>query len=99
MAKLMEVQGPGEVHHGWLIRCHNEECYAHEYDRRWAFDGDQEAPSFTPSLKAECEFGPERRKLLCHFYVTKGKIIYLDDCTHAFAGKTLPLLDWVKHGA
>lgn len=27
----------------------------------------------------------------CHTYVTNGEIIFLPDCTHAYAGKTVPL--------
>jgi len=31
--------------------------------------------------------------IICHSYVTNGKIKYLSDCTHEFAGKTIDLED------
>jgi hypothetical protein len=42
--------------------------------------------SFTPSLICH---GADR----CHLYLTDGQIIYLPDCTHELAGKTVPLED------
>lgn len=34
------------------------------------------------------------KPLVCHSFVTDGKIEYLGDCTHALAGKTVPLEDF-----
>jgi hypothetical protein len=31
---------------------------------------------------------------ICHSFVTDGQIQFLDDCTHALAGQTVPLPDW-----
>lgn len=36
----------------------------------------------------------ETRKAVCHSFVTDGQIQFLDDCTHALAGKTVPLPVW-----
>lgn len=33
------------------------------------------------------------RCVICHTFVTDGKIIYLPDCSHAFAGQTIDLPD------
>ena len=30
----------------------------------------------------------------CHFFVRAGNIEYLSDCTHAFAGKIIPMEPW-----
>jgi hypothetical protein len=32
--------------------------------------------------------------LVCHSFVTDGKIQFLSDCTHALAGQTVALPDW-----
>jgi hypothetical protein len=34
-----------------------------------------------------------RYNFVCHSFVTKGQILFLSDCTHALAGKTVPLPD------
>lgn len=31
---------------------------------------------------------------VCHSFITAGRIMFLDDCTHALAGKTVDLPDW-----
>lgn len=31
--------------------------------------------------------------VLCHTWITDGKAIFLNDCTHEFAGQTLDLLN------
>lgn len=31
---------------------------------------------------------------VCHSFVTNGQIQFLSDCTHALAGKTVPLPEW-----
>jgi len=35
-----------------------------------------------------------RRMNVCHAFVTDGRIQFLDDCTHALAGRTVPLPDF-----
>ena len=35
---------------------------------------------------------------VCHSFVTDGRIQFLDDCTHALAGKTVDLPDWTEVG-
>lgn len=52
----------------------------------WQFNGDMDRPTVTPSLLIE---GEKR----CHLHVTDGHIQFLDDCDHAFKGKTVPLPD------
>lgn len=54
----------------------------------WSFNGDMEQPTCTPSLRCR---GTET----CHLWLKKGKIIYLGDCTHKYAGKSLET-EWGK---
>lgn len=37
----------------------------------------------------------ETHKAFCHSFVKKGRIEFLSDCTHALAGQTVDLPDWV----
>jgi hypothetical protein len=70
----------------------------HYVDSRWTFNGDFDNPTFTPSVKVEVGHYPDPPDV-CHFFVTDGKIQYLNDCTHKLAGQTIELLDeadWYK---
>lgn len=59
----------------------------------WSFDGNQEAPTFTPSLKNNWDEGEDRVPKCCHLNITKGQLVFHGDCTHALAGKTVPMVD------
>lgn len=54
----------------------------------WQWNGSLDRPTFTPSLVVH---GDPPKTPRCHSFVTDGKIQYLDDCTHAFAGQTIDL--------
>jgi hypothetical protein len=57
----------------------------------WEFDGDLQRPTFSPSFLVYADgFHPR-----CHSFVRAGKIEYLGDCDHAFAGQTLEIPEWV----
>lgn len=80
---------------------------AHALDARWKFNGNYNRPTFSPSvhirtghhcahakLPGDCHCDdpdPEMRCSICHSFVTDGSIQFLPDCTHEFAGKTVPL--------
>lgn len=49
---------------------------------QWDWDGNIEAPTFTPDIKI---LG------LCHSRVTNGTITFLEDCAHELAGQTVLL--------
>lgn len=75
--------------------CRYIECPAcgcgHGFDSRWSFNGDYEKPTFSPSMLVNAnspQLGPR-----CHSFVTDGKIQFLSDCTHEYAGQTLDLPD------
>lgn len=72
---------------------------------RWGFNGDFDKPTFTPSVlvrgvdrltdeeHARVMAGEkiEPRPIVCHSFVTGGRIQFLSDCTHALAGQTVHL--------
>ena len=53
----------------------------------WTWNGDTEKPTLRPSVVT---WNDQER---CHTWITDGQAIFLSDCTHEFAGKTLDLLD------
>ncbi|MCK4883540.1 MAG: hypothetical protein KAS30_01590 [Candidatus Diapherotrites archaeon] len=53
----------------------------------WSWNGDVTKPTFKPSILTTCS------KYRCHSFVTDGKIKFLSDCSHEFAGQTVELLD------
>lgn len=62
----------------------------------WGWNGDRERPTFTPSLLVRYDFTDGRPHVVCHSFVTDGRVRFLSDCTHAHAGETLdlPECDW-----
>lgn len=59
--------------------------------KAWGFDGNHEAPTFTPSILVT---KPGNDAYRCHSYVRSGLIEFLSDCNHALAGKTVPIPEW-----
>lgn len=71
----------------------------------WSFNGNMEKPTFNPSLLirftrdiTSAEYtrllaGEKLNipKTVCHSFVRDGQIQFLGDCTHALAGKTVPM--------
>lgn len=60
---------------------------------QWSFNGDRIAPTFHPSVNIST---PEDKDegiaaTRCHYFVLMGSIQYCSDCTHACAGKTVPM--------
>lgn len=63
----------------------------------WGFNGNVDAPTFTPSVLVRHPWGPEQIQVVCHSFVVDGKIQFLGDCTHALKGKHVDLPDfWVE---
>lgn len=85
---------------GYLFECPGCECshiYATMPDyfksgMHWQFNGNIEAPSFTPSLLNRWGFVQGKATKICHLHVTDGKIVFCDDCTHSLAGQTVPMI-------
>ena len=73
----LSVRKPGEPHR--------------QNGPEWEFDGNEEAPTLSPSLLSRCRGG------VCHSFVRNGEFQFLSDCTHEHAGKSIPLAplpDW-----
>ena len=56
----------------------------------WGYNGNREAPTFTPSVKVTMP----PSDYCCHSFVTDGRIQFLSDCTHHLAGQTVDLPGW-----
>ncbi len=54
----------------------------------WRFRGTVDNPSFHPSIKISTG-----ERVECHYWITKGNIIYEQDSAHELKGKTVPLPD------
>jgi hypothetical protein len=59
----------------------------------WSWNGDTESPTLKPSILTRADFGENREPKVCHSFVNDGKIQFLSDCTHEFAGQTVDLLE------
>lgn len=58
----------------------------------WGYNGDPDAPTFTPSVLVRMPDPDTGEDLLrCHSFVTDGKIRFLNDCTHELAGQVVDL--------
>lgn len=64
----------------------------------WGWNGDVYNPTFTPSILTQLPWGEKRKEIRNHVFVRNGRIQYLSDCSHKYAGKTLvelpKLCDW-----
>lgn len=92
MPKLRRVTSAVTEFSGWMFWCPGCD-EAHCFDSRWQFNGDQESPTFSPSLVVHANSpGVDR----CHLYVRDGQIQFLSDCEHALAGRTVDMEagDW-----
>lgn len=76
--------------------------------QKWTWNGSFDAPTFAPSLLVrsghyvshhipgdECWCGKDYgfTCYLCHSHIKDGKVIFLSDCSHPNAGKTLDMLE------
>ena len=97
-----ECPGCGHTH---FIYTDNRNPSPNKEKSVWGFNGDFENPTFTPSILfrvgkyvpgltpeqiKHCEEHPPRYNLICHSYVTNGKIQILTDSTFN-PGKTFEL--------
>ena len=57
----------------------------------WKWNGDKRDPTFSPSILTRLPWGEESREVVNHVFIRDGKIEYLSDCSHEYAGKTLEL--------
>lgn len=60
---------------------------------RWTWNGDLIKPTFSPSLLLTGHSSNSQERV-CHSFVRDGRIEFLSDCSHAFAGKTVEMKPW-----
>lgn len=88
MPKVIPVENQDGV---YLFKCPGcETC--HQINAMWKFNMDMECPTISPSIRVR-GYGKDYKSYVCHFYITYGRIRFLDDCTHKYAGMTLELPD------
>lgn len=61
---------------------------------RWDWNGDMQMPTVWPSIKTEGYSKTHQRMILCHYFITAGKIIYQNDCQHDLRGQTIDLPEY-----
>lgn len=86
---LVELEDEPGCYIFWCPAC----VCAHRLDQRWTVTGDAKSPTVHASLRTR---GPKKgdganEEVLCHLLIQNGCIHYLADCTHAMAGKTVPM--------
>lgn len=72
---------------------------------KWTFDGNNDRPTFQPSMHIKVGPFPSGEIEVCHYFLHAGRIQYLTDCTHDKAGTTIELpdvpadkLQWMTEG-
>lgn len=60
----------------------------------WDFNGNLEAPTFTPSLLNTTANPANPKQDRCHLFMTAGKLQFCSDCSHELAGQTVDLPDY-----
>lgn len=86
----------------WCPGCNEPHAVKIAGPAAWGYNGNPDAPTFTPSVKVMWPANPDaiagfemwRAERVCHSYVTDGQIQFLSDCTHPLAGQTVPLPDF-----
>jgi hypothetical protein len=97
-SKLRRWAGGGKAGYTyWCQGCEMMHGVITEGPGAWGFNGNVDAPTFTPSVLTTWNEGEQRVEERCHTFVTDGRVQFLSDCTHALAGQTLPLPDLPEH--
>jgi len=58
----------------------------------WTFDGNVDAPTFSPSVRISWNW-PDEPETICHYFLTAGQLNFCADSTHELSGQTVPLPD------
>ena len=65
----------------------------------WNWNGDKKEPTVSPSILTRLPWGEEGREVCNHVFIREGRIQYLGDCSHEYAGMTMDLprlSEWPK---
>jgi hypothetical protein len=89
-----------KIHHiggdRYAFRCPGCQC-AHHFrangtiQPQWNWNGSEDLPTIMPSFKVSDGTG-----VVCHSFITTGKIRFLADSKHGLAGMSVDLPDWDK---
>ena len=71
------------IHHFYCPGC---KCH-HGFNDTWTFDGSMKSPTVSPSLLTTG--GADNQT--CHLFIKNGKLEFLSDCTHEFAGQIIDM--------
>jgi hypothetical protein len=101
VSKTLRRAEDGYAH--WCPGCQQ----MHRLPDSWAFNGDVNCPTFSPSFKHEGkqrvfvngqwtgawirDAGGTPKSFVCHYILTDGILNYCNDCTHELAGQSVPL--------
>lgn len=81
------------VHYLWCPGCEDVHAIDVVGSRAWQWDGDAEAPTYSPSLLTS--YGSVAgQPRLCHSFIVAGQWQFLGDSTHALAGQTVPMVPY-----
>lgn len=100
---------PGRRVHFRCPGCDDVHGVTVDWDNGWGFNHNLDRPTFTPSVlvrgvqwAADEGFHKPNHKvapgeqIICHSFVTDGRIQFLGDCTHVLAGQTVDLPEWSR---
>ena len=99
MKAIHNVNRKGQLY-GWAFWCPACDGAHIMHTGPWSFNGNQERPTFTPSLLVYAtkptgqELPGYKLQKRCHLDITDGQIIYHGDSEHGMRGQTVPLVDW-----
>ena len=88
MSKIKVHPTDSTMYMFWDVGLQQPNAFYIRGDRGWAWNGDFDKPTVTPSVLLTIE--NERS----HLFIRDGKIQYLSDCTHELAGKTIEMVDF-----
>ena len=87
MSKIIQYKnGEQTRYHFWCPACNRMHIVTD------AWDVDLTTDTISPSVLVNVGHANPNEPI-CHSFVRKGKIQYLNDCTHKMAGKTVELQD------
>lgn len=92
LVRPTQVSTATELRRGWSMFCPG--CRdVHAISDAWTFDGNREAPTFSPSILVNYGTIAGVAKV-CHSFIVAGQWQFLGDCTHDLAGQTVPMVEW-----
>ena len=102
MGKKVRSFKDGDGYRGFHFHCpgcdNNHTLYIEGNGPKWTFNGNEEKPTFSPSVLTKGylgdEHGDRKNNGVCHSFITDGEIRFLGDCTHDLKGHTVELPDF-----